>query len=85
VRLVHLTKGKFCDISRPARTHNRGLRTLRRALNLAYAWAQIERPVKIELAKGEGVAQHGIVAEQEIVLAGDSHQAARHGLRNLRP
>ena len=31
---------------------NRGLRTLRRALNLAYAWGQIERPVKIELAKG---------------------------------
>lgn len=32
---------------------NRGLRTLRRALNLAYAWGQIDRPVKIELAKSE--------------------------------
>ena len=32
---------------------NRGLRTLRRALNLAYAWGQIDRVVKVELAKGE--------------------------------
>ena len=32
---------------------NRGLRTLRRAMNLAYAWGQIEKPVKVELAKGE--------------------------------
>ena len=32
---------------------NLGLRTLRRALNLAYAWGVIERPVKVELAKGE--------------------------------
>ena len=32
---------------------NRGLRTLRRALNLAYQWNQLEKPVKVELAKGE--------------------------------
>jgi integrase len=32
---------------------NRGLRTLRRALNLAYKWGVIEKPVKVELAKGE--------------------------------
>jgi len=32
---------------------NRGLRTLRRALNLAYQWARIEKPVRIKLAKGE--------------------------------
>ncbi len=32
---------------------NMGLRALRRALNLAYAWGVIERPVKVELAKGE--------------------------------
>jgi hypothetical protein len=30
-----------------------GLRTLRRSLNLAYAWGVIEKPVKVELAKGE--------------------------------
>jgi hypothetical protein len=32
---------------------NMGLRTLRRALNLAYAWGVIEKPGKVELAKGE--------------------------------
>jgi integrase len=32
---------------------NRGLRTLRRALNLAYQWGKIEKPVKITLAQGE--------------------------------
>jgi integrase len=32
---------------------NRGLRTLRRALNLAYKWGVIAKPVKVELAKGE--------------------------------
>jgi integrase len=32
---------------------NRGLRTLRRALNLAYQWGRIEKPVRIALAKGE--------------------------------
>ncbi len=32
---------------------NRALRTLRRALNLAFEWGKIERPVKIHLATGE--------------------------------
>jgi integrase len=32
---------------------NRGLRTLRRALNLAYQWSHMEKPVRIFLAKGE--------------------------------
>ncbi len=32
---------------------NRGLRTLRRALNLAYQWGKLEKPVRIFLAKGE--------------------------------
>ena len=32
---------------------NCGLRTLRRALNLAFEWGKLERPVKITLAKGE--------------------------------
>jgi integrase len=32
---------------------NRGLRTLRRALNLAYQWNQLDKPIKVELAKGE--------------------------------
>jgi integrase len=32
---------------------NRPLRTLRRALNLAYQWCKIDKPIKITLAKGE--------------------------------
>lgn len=34
-------------------TINCGLRTLRRALNLAYQWGKLERPTKITLARGE--------------------------------
>lgn len=36
-----------------ASTINCGLRTLRRALNLAFEWGKLERPVRIPLAKGE--------------------------------
>jgi integrase len=43
---------------------NRGLRTLRRALNLAYAWGQIEKPVKVELAKGE-LQRDRVLTEKE--------------------
>jgi integrase len=32
---------------------NRGLRTLRRALNLAYQWKSLDKPVKVALAAGE--------------------------------
>jgi integrase len=32
---------------------NRGLRTLRRALDLAYQWSKIDKPIKVTLAKGE--------------------------------
>src|SRR6202158_889839 len=32
---------------------NRGLRTLRRALNLAFQWKSLDKPVKITLAPGE--------------------------------
>ena len=32
---------------------NAGLRTLRRALNLAFQWGVLEKPVRVELAKGE--------------------------------
>jgi integrase len=32
---------------------NRGLRTLRRALNLGYQWGRMDKPVRITLAKGE--------------------------------
>src|SRR5262249_8466674 len=42
---------KFAKLS-PSRI-NCGLRSLRRALNLAYEWGRLERPIKITLAKGE--------------------------------
>jgi integrase len=42
---------KFGSLS--ASRINCGLRTLRRALNLAFEWGKLERPVKITLAKGE--------------------------------
>ncbi len=32
---------------------NRGLRTLRRAMNLAFQWKRLEKPVKVMLATGE--------------------------------
>jgi integrase len=42
---------KFAKLS--ASRINCGLRSLRRALNLAYEWGKLERPAKITLAKGE--------------------------------
>jgi integrase len=42
---------KYAALS-PSRI-NCGLRSLRRALNLAFEWGKLERPVKITLAKGE--------------------------------
>ena len=32
---------------------NRGLRTLRRALNCAYTWGKLDKPCKVTMAKGE--------------------------------
>ena len=43
--------GKHAKLS-PSRI-NCGLRTLRRALNLAFEWGKLDRPAKITLAKGE--------------------------------
>ncbi len=42
---------KFSHLS--ASRINCGLRSLRRALNLAYQWGKLDRPIKITLAKGE--------------------------------
>ena len=44
---------------------NRGLRTLRRSLNLAYAWGKIEKPVKIALAKGEHQRDRVLTMDEE--------------------
>lgn len=43
---------------------NRGLRTLRRAMNLAHAWGQTDRPVKVELAKGENQRDRVLTDEE---------------------
>lgn len=43
---------------------NRGLRTLRRALNLAYQWGKLEKPVKVTLAAGEKQRDR-VLAEHE--------------------
>jgi integrase len=48
---AHVFAAKFSALS-PSGI-NRGLRTLRRVLNLAYRWGKIEKPVKISLAQGE--------------------------------
>jgi integrase len=43
---------------------NRGLRTLRRAMNLAFKWNVIDKPVKVELAKGEVQRERVLTAEE---------------------
>jgi integrase len=48
-------------------TINCGLRTLRRALNLAFQWGKLSRPVKIGLAKGERQRER-VLTDAEIKL-----------------
>jgi integrase len=43
---------------------NRGLRTLRRALNLAYQWKKMEKPIKIILAQGEHQRDRVLTADE---------------------
>ncbi|MGO9305179.1 MAG: tyrosine-type recombinase/integrase [Candidatus Korobacteraceae bacterium] len=43
---------------------NRGLRTLRRALNLAFNWNQLDRPVKVALAQGENQRDRVLTDEE---------------------
>jgi len=43
---------------------NMGLRTLRRALNLAFQWGVIEKPVRVELAKGENQRDRALTEEE---------------------
>src|SRR5712691_9367638 len=44
---------------------NRGLRTLRRALNLAFVWGKLEKPCKLTLAAGEHQRDR-VLTEKEI-------------------
>ncbi len=43
---------------------NRGLRTLRRSLNLAYEWGKMEKPVKVALAAGEKQRDRVLTVEE---------------------
>lgn len=43
---------------------NRGLRTLRRALNLAYEWQKMDKPVKVTLAPGEHQRDRVLTAKE---------------------
>lgn len=43
---------------------NRGLRTLRRGLNLAYQWGRLEKPARIFLAKGENQRDRVLTDEE---------------------
>jgi integrase len=45
---------------------NRGLRTLRRALNLAYQWGKLDKPIKITLATGERMRERVLTEEESI-------------------
>jgi len=44
---------------------NRGLRTLRRALNLAFDWQRINRPAKIKLAEGEHQRDRVLMTDEQ--------------------
>ena len=48
---AHAFAAKHCALS-PSGI-NRGLRTLRRALNLAYEWKKLDKPTQVTLAVGE--------------------------------
>jgi integrase len=49
----HATQFVARNSNLAASTINCGLRTLRRALNLAFEWGKLDKPVRIPLAKGE--------------------------------
>ncbi len=58
-------------------TINAGLRTLRRALALAYQWGKLDRPAKITLAKGERQRERVLTdPEIEVYLAACPHSEA---------
>jgi integrase len=70
LRLNELTDQNARDFARKhsklsASGINRGLRTLRRALNLAYDWGKLDRPAKIKMAAGERQRER-VLDEKEI-------------------
>lgn len=63
----HATQFAARNASLAASTINCGLRTLRRALNLAYEWGKLYKPVRVPLAKGER-QRNRILTDVEIKL-----------------
>jgi integrase len=63
----HATQFAARNSTLKASTINCGLRTLRRALNLAYEWGKLDRPVRVPLAKGERQRDR-VLSDAEITL-----------------
>jgi len=67
----HATQFASRNSTMAASTINCGLRTLRRALNLAFEWGKLEKPVRIPLAKGER-QRNRVLTQVEVALYLDS-------------
>jgi integrase len=63
----HATQFAARNANLAASTINCGLRTLRRALNLAFEWGKLDKPVRIPLAKGER-QRNRVLSDGEIKL-----------------
>jgi integrase len=63
----HATQFAARNSTLKASTINCGLRTLRRALNLAYEWGKLDKPVRVPLAKGERQRDR-VLSDAEITL-----------------
>jgi integrase len=63
----HATQFAARNSTLAASTINCGLRTLRRALNLAFEWGKLEKPVRIPLAKGER-QRNRVLNDAEVAL-----------------
>src|SRR5262249_16649866 len=53
---------------------NRGLRTLRRALNLAYQWGKLEKPCKVGLVAGEHQRDRVLTQDESTNYLAACHQ-----------
>ena len=63
----HATQFAAQNSTLKASTINCGLRTLRRALNLAFEWGKLDKPVRVPLAKGER-RRDRVLTDAEITL-----------------
>ena len=63
----HATQFAFRNSTLAASSINCGLRTLRRALNLAFEWGKLDKPLRVPLAKGERQRDR-VLTDAEITL-----------------